>query len=123
MEGTISNVTNFGAFVDIGVHQDGLVHISALCEQYVKDPHDIVKAGDIVKVKVMHIDVARKRIGLTMRLSDELPTQDDPSTSDKAAPIQAHHKPSQKAKTNVKPQQALGSMAQKLKDAHAQLKK
>ena len=123
MEGTISNVTNFGAFVDIGVHQDGLVHISALCEQYVKDPHDIVKAGDIVKVKVMNIDVARKRIGLTMRLSDELPIQDDPSTSDKAAPIQAHHKPSQKAKTNVKPQQALGSMAQKLKDAHAQLKK
>ena len=62
MEGTVSNVTNFGAFVDLGVHQDGLVHISALAHQYVKDPHDIVKAGDIVKVKVMQIDVPRKRI-------------------------------------------------------------
>ncbi len=123
MEGTISNVTNFGAFVDIGVHQDGLVHISALCEQYVKDPHDIVKAGDIVKVKVMQIDVARKRIGLTMRLSDELPPQDDLSISGKPTATNAHHKPAKKAQANAKPQQALGSMAQKLKDAHAQLKK
>tara|TARA_B110000503_G_scaffold3967_1_gene5201 strand:+ start:1709 stop:3910 length:2202 start_codon:yes stop_codon:yes gene_type:complete len=80
MEGTVSNVTNFGAFVDLGVHQDGLVHISALSEQYVKDPHDIVKAGEIVKVKVMQIDVPRKRIGLSMRLSDELPTQEGASS-------------------------------------------
>ncbi|BBM01451.1 Tex family protein [Microbulbifer sp. GL-2] len=71
LEGTVTNVTNFGAFVDIGVHQDGLVHISALSEKFVKDPHDVVKAGDIVKVKVMEVDVARKRIGLSMRLSDE----------------------------------------------------
>ncbi|WP_444959365.1 Tex family protein [Microbulbifer sp. ZKSA002] len=71
LEGTVTNVTNFGAFVDIGVHQDGLVHISALSEKFVKDPHEIVKAGDIVKVKVMEVDVARKRIGLSMRLSDE----------------------------------------------------
>ncbi|MCO1335500.1 RNA-binding transcriptional accessory protein [Microbulbifer sp. OS29] len=71
LEGTVTNVTNFGAFVDIGVHQDGLVHISALSEKFVKDPHEVVKAGDIVKVKVMEVDVARKRIGLTMRLSDE----------------------------------------------------
>jgi uncharacterized protein len=70
LEGVVTNVTNFGAFVDIGVHQDGLVHISALADRFVKDPHDVVKAGDVVKVKVMEVDVKRKRIGLTMRLSD-----------------------------------------------------
>ena len=71
LEGAVTNVTNFGAFVDIGVHQDGLVHISALSNTFVKDPREVVKAGDIVKVKVMEVDVARKRIGLSMRLSDE----------------------------------------------------
>ncbi len=71
LEGVVSNVANFGAFVDIGVHQDGLVHISALTDHYVSDPRDVVKAGDIVKVKVMEVDVARKRIGLSMRLNDE----------------------------------------------------
>ncbi len=71
LEGTITNVTNFGAFVDIGVHQDGLVHISALSNTFVKDPREVVKAGDIVKVKVMEIDEPRKRIGLSMRMSDE----------------------------------------------------
>lgn len=71
LEGTITNVTNFGAFVDIGVHQDGLVHISALSNTFVKDPREVVKAGDIVKVKVMEIDEPRKRVGLSMRMSDE----------------------------------------------------
>lgn len=71
LEGKVTNVTAFGAFVDIGVHQDGLVHISALSETFVKDPRDVVKAGDIVKVKVMAIDVARQRIGLSMRMSDD----------------------------------------------------
>ncbi|MDX1670020.1 MAG: Tex family protein, partial [Limnobacter sp.] len=71
LEGVVTNVANFGAFVDIGVHQDGLVHISALSNTFVKDPHTVVKAGDVVKVKVMEVDVARKRIGLSMRLSDE----------------------------------------------------
>ena len=71
LEGAVTNVTNFGAFVDIGVHQDGLVHISALSNTFVKDPREVVKAGDIVKVKVMEVDVPRKRIGLSMRLSDE----------------------------------------------------
>ncbi|MGI6407752.1 MAG: Tex family protein [Thiopseudomonas sp.] len=70
LEGVVTNVTNFGAFVDIGVHQDGLVHISALADRFVQDPHSVVKAGDIVKVKVMEVDVARKRIALSMRLSD-----------------------------------------------------
>ncbi len=71
LEGTVTNVTNFGAFVDIGVHQDGLVHISVLANRFVKDPRDIVKAGDIVKVKVMDIDQDRKRIALSMRLADK----------------------------------------------------
>ncbi|PAV24789.1 RNA-binding transcriptional accessory protein [Tamilnaduibacter salinus] len=71
LEGSVSNVANFGAFVDIGVHQDGLVHISALSHTFVKDPREVVKAGDIVKVKVMSVDVPRKRIGLSMRLDDE----------------------------------------------------
>ena len=123
MEGTVSNVTNFGAFVDLGVHQDGLVHISALAHQYVKDPHDIVKAGDIVKVKVMQIDVPRKRIGLSMRLSDELPTQDDQPKVHKPRPNVnvAAQEPARAAPAQS--QQLLGSMAQKLKEAQSRLKK
>ncbi|NMF97178.1 RNA-binding transcriptional accessory protein [Aromatoleum toluolicum] len=71
LEGVVTNVTNFGAFVDIGVHQDGLVHISALSERFVKDPHSVVKAGQVVKVKVLEVDLPRNRIALTMRMSDE----------------------------------------------------
>jgi uncharacterized protein len=78
LEGTVTNVTNFGAFVDIGVHQDGLVHISALSNKFVKDPREIVKAGDVVKVKALEIDLPRKRISLTMRLDDELPGEGKP---------------------------------------------
>ncbi|MDD7569580.1 MAG: Tex family protein [[Actinobacillus] rossii] len=70
LEGTITNVTNFGAFVDIGVHQDGLVHISSLSDKFVEDPHQVVKTGDVVKVKVLEVDVPRKRIALTMRLDE-----------------------------------------------------
>ncbi|WP_424683959.1 Tex family protein [Frateuria sp. YIM B11624] len=71
LEGRVTNVAAFGAFVDIGVHQDGLVHVSALSHSFVKDPRDAVKAGDIVKVKVMEVDIPRQRIGLSMRLDDE----------------------------------------------------
>ena len=74
LEGVVTNVAAFGAFVDIGVHQDGLVHISALSNTFVKDPHTVVKAGQVVKVKVLEVDVKRKRIALTMRLSDSAPT-------------------------------------------------
>jgi uncharacterized protein len=70
LEGVVTNVTNFGAFVDIGVHQDGLVHISALSEKFIKDPHEAVKAGDVVKVKVMEVDIPRNRIALSMRMGD-----------------------------------------------------
>ena len=72
LEGVVTNVTNFGAFVDIGVHQDGLVHISQLADRFVKDPRDIVKAGDVVKTKVMEVDLKRNRIALTMRLAENI---------------------------------------------------
>ncbi|MBL4296332.1 RNA-binding transcriptional accessory protein [Vibrio fluvialis] len=81
LEGVVSNVANFGAFVDIGVHQDGLVHISALTDRFVSDPREVVKAGDIVKVKVMGVDVQRKRIALTMRLNDEPGQESRPARS------------------------------------------
>jgi protein Tex len=86
LEGVVTNVAAFGAFVDIGVHQDGLVHISALSNTFVKDPHTVVKAGQVVKVKVLEVDEKRKRIALTMRLTDEAP--------------QAGSKPEQKADRN-----------------------
>jgi uncharacterized protein len=70
LEGTVSNVAAFGAFVDLGVHQDGLVHVSQLSNKFITDAREVVKTGDIVKVKVTEVDVARKRIGLTMKLSD-----------------------------------------------------
>ena len=70
LEGVVTNVAAFGAFVDVGVHQDGLVHVSALANKFVKDPHEVVKPGQIVKVKVLDVDVKRQRISLTMRLDD-----------------------------------------------------
>lgn len=85
LEGVVTNVTNFGAFVDVGVHQDGLVHISALSHSFVKDPASVVRAGDVVRVKVMSVDVARKRIGLSMRLDDE-PETAAQAEAGKAAP-------------------------------------
>ncbi|MFD2263105.1 Tex family protein [Lacibacterium aquatile] len=73
LEGAVTNVTNFGAFVDIGVHQDGLVHISALADKFVKDPREVVKPGQVVKVKVLEVDLPRKRIALTMKMGDQAP--------------------------------------------------
>jgi uncharacterized protein len=73
LEGTVTNVAAFGAFVDIGVHQDGLVHVSAMSKTFIKDPREAAKPGDIVKVKVLEVDAGRKRISLTMRLDDPLP--------------------------------------------------
>jgi uncharacterized protein len=74
LEGVVTNVAAFGAFIDIGVHQDGLVHVSALADKFVKDPHEVVKAGQVVKVKVLEVDVKRRRIGLTMKLNDVAPS-------------------------------------------------
>jgi protein Tex len=79
LEGTVTNVAAFGAFVDIGVHQDGLVHISAMSKTFIKDPREVVKSGDIVKVKVLEVEVDRKRIALTLRLDDELGKSDRPA--------------------------------------------
>ncbi|MEU7406658.1 S1 RNA-binding domain-containing protein, partial [Streptomyces sp. NPDC044948] len=75
LEGVVTNVAAFGAFVDVGVHQDGLVHVSAMSRTFVKDPRDVVKPGDIVRVKVMDVDIPRKRISLTLRLDDEAAPQ------------------------------------------------
>lgn len=84
LEGTVTNVATFGAFIDIGVHQDGLVHVSQLADRFVKDPHEIVKAGDVVKVRVVEVDVKRKRIGLSMRKQsgeDEPREHEEPRSS------------------------------------------
>ncbi|CAM4379326.1 Tex family protein [Pseudoalteromonas ostreae] len=81
LEGVVSNVANFGAFVDVGVHQDGLVHISAITNKFISDPREVVKAGDIVKVKVVEVDAARKRISFTMRLDDDIDTSNKPAPS------------------------------------------
>ncbi|KJD18338.1 transcription accessory protein [Vreelandella aquamarina] len=86
LEGTVTNVTHFGAFVDIGVHQDGLVHISALSDRFIDDPRSVVKAGDIVTVKVMSVDIPRKRVGLSMRLGDEPEQPEAPGSTASAAP-------------------------------------
>lgn len=87
LEGVVSNVTHFGAFVDIGVHQDGLVHISAMTHRFIQDPHQIVKAGDIVQVKVTEVDVERRRIGLTMKLEEKAPTDKKTRTAQREHPI------------------------------------
>jgi uncharacterized protein len=75
LEGVVTNVAAFGAFVDVGVHQDGLVHVSAMSDRFVSDPHEVVRSGQVVRVKVVAVDVERQRIGLSLRLKDE-PKQD-----------------------------------------------
>lgn len=105
LEGVVTNVTNFGAFIDIGVHQDGLVHISALADKFVKDPREVVKTGDLVKVKVMEVDLNRKRIALTMRLNDD---SRDHISDNKAGrtpqPGAKPKKPDRKGKSNTRQQ-------------------
>ncbi len=86
LEGTVTNVAAFGAFVDIGVHQDGLVHISQLADRFVKDPNEVLKVGDVVKVRVTEVDVARKRIGLTMRKDGGASAKDAQKERDPAQP-------------------------------------
>ena len=117
LEGVITNVTNFGAFVDVGVHQDGLVHISALSNQFVKDPHTVVKTGDVVKVKVMEVDLQRKRIALTMRLDDEIqaksPGKESGTNTAKSSTRPA--RPQSAERTPTKP--AVGSFGALLQDA------
>jgi uncharacterized protein len=97
LEGVVTNVAAFGAFVDIGVHQDGLVHISAMSKTFVKDPREVVKPGDIVRVKVLEIDVGRKRIALSLRLDDEAGAArpNAPERNDKAMRSFAARRPSE----------------------------
>ena len=116
LEGVVSNVAAFGAFIDIGVHQDGLVHISALSDTYVKDPRDVVKAGDIVKVKVLEVDVARKRIALTCRMSDE-PGPAQPRSADRNAVRGNDRNQDRGARPAPRPQQAAPALNTALADA------
>ncbi|MDV2117622.1 Tex family protein [Alcaligenes faecalis] len=98
LEGVVTNVANFGAFVDVGVHQDGLVHISALSDTFVKDPRDVVRVGQTVKVKVQEVDVARKRIGLTMRLNDDSgPMRGSSSTNNAPQRRSGNNRPNRQA--------------------------
>lgn len=102
LEGTVTNVAAFGAFVDIGVHQDGLVHVSQLADRFVKDPHEVVKAGDVVRVRVTEVDVPRKRIGLTMRKDNS----DEPKARAQAA---VKPKSMEKSKSSPPPKPAIGN--------------
>ncbi|WP_240023405.1 Tex family protein [Serratia marcescens] len=118
LEGSVTNVTNFGAFVDIGVHQDGLVHISSLADKFVEDPHTVVKAGDIVKVKVMEVDLQRKRIALSMRL-DEQPGEGSPRRGGNA-PAQTRDNANRSAGGNkAKPRNAVPAGNSAMGDALA----
>ncbi len=121
LEGVVTNVAAFGAFVDVGVHQDGLVHVSALSNRYVKDPHDVVKAGQIVKVKVLDVDVKRQRIALTMRLDDVPGTQSQRNSggSGGGGGSQRDRRPQRDQRPANREPQPMGAMAA----AFAKLKK
>lgn len=116
LEGVVTNVTNFGAFVDIGVHQDGLVHISSLTDKFVSDPHQVVKAGDVVKVKVLEVDAGRKRIALTMRM-DEQPA---PRANDSQP---GRSQPKAQAPRQAKVADSNAAMGNAFAEAFAKLKK
>ena len=117
LEGTVTNVAAFGAFVDIGVHQDGLVHISAMSKTFIKDPREVVKPGDIVKVKVLEVEVARKRIALTLRLDDEVGAKGERPAQGKPRDIPASSMTSSSAR---KPkEEAGGALAEALRRASA----
>ena len=99
---TVTNVAGFGAFVDVGVHQDGLVHVSQLADRFVKDPHEVVKAGDVVRVRVTEVDVPRKRIGLSMRKDGGASAGEDRTMKDTAKDTVRDTAPGKKP---AKPQQ------------------
>jgi len=122
LEGFITNVTNFGAFVDIGIHQDGLIHISALSYDYVKEPREVVKAGDIVKVKVVEVDLKRRRVSLTMRL-EEHPTPVGVAAKKKEKEVVAQTVPAKVSKPEKKERQPAlaGAMAAAFANARKRL--
>jgi protein Tex len=125
LEGVVTNVAAFGAFVDVGVHQDGLVHVSAMADRFVSDPHEVVRSGQVVRVKVLDVDVERQRIGLSLRLNDT-PQQDRGKRSDRAGTSRRDAGNKERRERNPSrgrdsgrqaPNQAAGSMAQALRDA------
>ena len=111
LEGAVTNVTNFGAFIDIGVYQDGLIHISALANKFIKDPHEVVKTGDIVTVKVVEVDNDRKRIALSMRTDDEVSSKSQDGSSRAAETGKKRSPQTKQAATKVTKQPVKGSMA------------
>ena len=117
LEGTVTNVAAFGAFVDVGVHQDGLVHVSAMSYKFVSDPHDVVRSGQVVKVKVMEVDVERQRIGLSLRLDDEPGQPKRSSGSSGASGKKPRRSKGQGAGSQRSASQASGSMADALRKA------
>jgi protein Tex len=117
LEGTVTNVAAFGAFVDIGVHQDGLVHISAMSKTFIKDPREVVKSGDIVKVKVLEVEVARKRIALTLRLDDESGAKSAPPVQGKPRDISRAAMTSQAPRKPQEPSGG-GALAEALRRAN-----
>jgi uncharacterized protein len=112
LEGVVTNVAAFGAFVDVGVHQDGLVHVSAMAKTFVKDPRDVVKPGDVVRVKVLDVDVPRNRIGLTLRLDDPAGAKQPPGAKQ---PAGAPRKPAKRTQARGAP--AGGALADALRRA------
>lgn len=127
LEGVVSNVTNFGAFVDIGVHQDGLVHISAITNKFISDPREVIKAGDIVKVKVIEVDVERKRIGLSMRFQEITEAADQKKKNqmpDLKKPVFQKHPPQKRKIVKAKSEPAKKSVFNTaMADALAKLKR
>ncbi|MDY3126814.1 MAG: Tex family protein [Corynebacterium sp.] len=116
LEGTVTNVAAFGAFVDIGVHQDGLVHVSALSHKFVSDPREVVRSGQIVKVKVLDVDVPRKRISLTLRLDDE-PSAAKRTQESKSGSQKGNQERKPRRRSEPKERRAGGAMADALKNA------
>jgi uncharacterized protein len=110
LEGVVTNVTNFGAFVDIGVHQDGLVHISMMSHKFIKDPRELVKAGDVLKVKVLEVDLQRRRIALTMKL-DAPPAQgaSDPARQEGRGLPARDHRSAQQSRGGAPPRDSRGA--------------
>ncbi|MGH4024694.1 MAG: Tex family protein [Pseudonocardiaceae bacterium] len=123
LEGVVTNVAAFGAFVDVGVHQDGLVHVSAMARTFVKDPRDVVKPGDVVRVKVLDVDVPRNRIGLTLRLDDDVKDQSaEPGESGRSRKPSGgagrdRGRPARPARPSAREQPAGGSLADALRRA------
>ncbi len=121
LEGVVTNVAAFGAFVDVGVHQDGLVHVSAMAGRFVSDPHEVVRSGQVVKVKVLDVDVERQRIGLTLRLNDTPPRGAGGARSERAPAPRRETKATKPKRANKSDRSSAGpaggAMAQALRDA------